>query len=195
MKLLANLITLIFNPVVFSLLGIFLITYRENDNLQEAILWTAIAAVFVLALTVFMLVGIKRKIFKDIDASNKNSRIYFFLFSAVSAAIYFFIIFLFNGPIRLLYATLFSLPAILFMELINTRIKASIHMASVTFLLIGLGYFFNPLFFALLAVVPIVAWARIKKKRHTKEETIAGITVGTLLAIAGIIVVELIIYV
>lgn len=194
MKLLANLITIVFNPQVFAIVGVFLIALRSHGDVSIALKWTGIALAHMFVLAIYVLIGIKRKTFTNIDISRRQDRLNVFIFIAILSFSYLLFVYFLNGPIRLFYAVLFFLPSLFLFELVNRKIKASIHLASVTFLLVGLGYFYGvSLFFALLTL-PFVAWARIKKQRHTLEETVVGSLLGGILALLGIIIVELTIH-
>jgi len=63
-------------------------------------------------------------------------------------------------------------------------------VGSISAAIISSIYFFGTEYLFLLILIPIMIWARIKEKRHTFKETIVGLFLGLMLAIAGIFSVQ-----
>jgi hypothetical protein len=81
------------------------------------------------------------------------------------------------------------LTAIFTIAVVNTQVKASIHVATVTAVVLTLGLLYDLPAYA-IGVIPVIAWARIKTKRHTMREAIVGAVIGTVLILFMYIVVK-----
>ncbi len=144
---------------------------------------------FLLLIGIFMLYSVKHKIFSDLDVSKREQRPLLFFFLTIVSCIYLLAVYVLNGPSVLYIGMLGVLTAILTIAIINTRIKASIHVATVTAVVLTLGLMYDIPAYAII-VIPIIAWARIKTKRHTMQETVMGATIGSLLILFMYIVVK-----
>ena len=193
MKLLASLITTILHPLVLALTAVYLIVFQETGDSRTAFLWTCISIIFAGIIAGFVLFGIKKGFFTNIDVSVRKQRIILYPFAAVVMAFFSFLIYSLKGPVSLFVGIIFFILALLVLDVINKKIKASIHVATVTALAVGLIEMFGVLFMPCLITIPLVAWARVLEKRHTVKETIAGGIAGSTLSIIGIFVVEYII--
>ncbi len=83
--------------------------------------------------------------------------------------------------------------AIIF-EMVNKKLKASIHVAAVSAFLCVLALLYGGLFLFLPLLIPVIAWSRIHMKRHTFSEAVVGGSVGVGITIIIYLVVEYIIY-
>lgn len=175
----------IITPIPFSLV------YWATDNSLYALKWTIFSMGFLLLIGIFMLYSVKHKIFSDLDVSKREQRPLLFFFLTITSCIYLLCVYILNGPSVLYFGMLGVLTAILTIAIVNTRIKASIHVATVTAVVLTLGLMYNIPAYAII-IIPIVAWARIKTKRHTMQETIMGATIGSLLILCMYIVVKFI---
>lgn len=83
---------------------------------------------------------------------------------------------------RVLFVMAVSLMfGVLVARIVNVRIKASLHVATVAALIIGVVLGFGGSYVFLLPIIPLVGWSRVKLRRHTISETVTGGVVGSLL--------------
>lgn len=68
-------------------------------------------------------------------------------------------------------------------SIVNTRIKASVHVAAVSALITGLALVYQGYYWLLYILIPVICWARVKIERHTVPEVIAGSFIGSILAV------------
>ena len=80
--------------------------------------------------------------------------------------------------------------SVLIASLINLRLKVSIHVATVTALLFTLAIVYQGYYYVTLLLIPLVAWSRLRIKRHTLPETIVGACFGILLSLSLYLFVE-----
>ena len=92
-------------------------------------------------------------------------------------------LFLFDAPAILFIVTFGIILGILCASIVNNWIKASMHVAAITALLTTAAIVYGGLYYLLLFLIPLVAYIRVKAKRHTTPETIAGAIFGGLLSL------------
>ena len=180
---LARFISFIFNPIILLVTIPFFLLYRISGDFVTAVMWTGYTFVFLLAMTVFLAFAVQKKIFTDMDVSKREQRPLLFKISFVMVIIYIIGLFLFEGPHFLISLSLGIILAILADSYINRRIKASIHVATVTALIFALAVVYHGYYLVSLAIIPLVGWARVKIKRHTLPETVVGGLLGILISL------------
>jgi hypothetical protein len=179
----ARFISFIFNPVLVLVFVPFLLLYKTTKDIFIAINWTGYTVVFLLIMTVFIIYFVKKKVFTDMDVSKREQRPLLFFVSIVFAIVYLAGLFFLHGPYILFVITFGITMGIFVASIINTRIKASIHVATIAALIFTLAIVYGGLYTFSLLLIPLVAWARITIKRHTLSETIVGGILGVLLSL------------
>ncbi len=181
---LARIISWIASIPVLILPGSFLLVNRVVQNGIRALKWTIFSYVFVGAVVLFILAGVLLGLFSDIDVSRKEQRPLLFLFSAIIIIFYGLSLYVLHGPKILAVAALGFLFATIVIGIASRWIKASIHVATVSALVILVGIIYGRFYFlASLIFIPLIIWSRIKLKKHTAAETIAGGLLGSMLTI------------
>ncbi len=117
------------------------------------------------------------------DVSKRTQRPLLFLVSGILAAIYLGGLFIFNGPKVLIVITIGVIIGIGLASAINTKLKASMHVATISALIFALAIIYNGWYLLTLVLIPLVAWARLRIKRHTLPETVVGGLLGVLLSL------------
>lgn len=190
MNLIAQLISIISNPFLISIPLSFALIFKSRGDASYAISWTLVSLLFTALVAGFVYWGVKKGIFSDLDVSIRGERPPLFIFASVVCILYLVLIFMFNGPRVLLIGLGSLLIGIFLANVINSRIKASIHLAVFASFSVILGILYGGIFWILLFLAPIVAWSRIKLKRHTIAETIVGIVLGSLIVMVVYYVVK-----
>jgi membrane-associated phospholipid phosphatase len=191
MKLFANVLTWILHPVVLSIPSVYLISYSSTGDANISIYWTFISLIFSGIVSLFVLWGVKRKLFTNIDISNRKQRIIAYPFVVGVVALFAFTVHLFSGPTGLIESSILFVVGLIILDFVNSRIKASIHVGSVAAFFTGIAYMYGGAFYILLLLIPLVAWARVLEKKHTVPETIVGAICGSLLTLSAIYIVQL----
>lgn len=179
----ARIISYISNPI-FILIGLpyFLINKTTHDPILARD-WTLVTWSFLFVFVLFVLVGVKSGFFSDIDVSKRTQRPLLYLFGAILALIYVFVLLIFHGPAILFITILGIILAIFCGSIVNMRVKASVHVASATALITGLIAGYGGYYYLLILLIPIICWARIRIKRHSFHEVVAGGILGSLLSL------------
>ncbi len=179
---LAQVISFLFNPVMLLVFVPLLLVYRTTGDVILALAWTGYTMIFLLAMTFFIIYGVHKKIFTDMDVSKRTQRPLLFLVSFVMSIFYLYGLLFLNGPKILTLVILGIIVSVLIISLINTILKVSIHVATVSSLIFALAIIYQGYAYLTILLIPLVGWARLKIKRHTLSETIVGAVLGILLS-------------
>lgn len=147
-----------------------------------SVTWTIYSHLFILMLGLAIVYGVKKKTFNNFDVSNRTQRPLLFLIIGIFALVYLLGLFLFHAPFILVAVIIAIIFGVIVMSIINTKIKASLHVATVSSLLTVLAMIYGGYYFLLLLIIPLVAWSRVIVKRHTILETVIGGAAGCLLS-------------
>lgn len=180
---LARIISFISNPIfIFIFLPYFLV-YKTVKDASAALNWTIYTLVFIFIFVMFVLIGVKKKFFSDIDVSKREQRPVLYFTGGALSILYLSILFLLQGP-KILIITIFGIIlGILVAGLINIKIKASVHVAAISGLLTSLSLIYKGYSPFLLLLIFIIGWSRVKIKRHTVPEVVIGGILGSLLSL------------
>jgi membrane-associated phospholipid phosphatase len=150
-------------------------------------LWSVIYLVLAIGVPCLYIVWlVRRGELADVHLPVREQRIRPML-CAVGAALAAWVVLNLAAAPRLLQsiAAVNSVQSVLFV-LITLRWKISLHTAtSANLTVLGLGLMGSPAL-PLVALTPLVAWARIQLQRHTLGQTFAGATLGAALVIAAL---------
>lgn len=132
-----------------------------------------------LTLVIFYLVRPK-EFFKDFDIYKREQRVAFYTISCIIALLYFLTAVYFKGIFFPLSALALGIViGLVFLEIVNFYIKASIHVAVTCAFAILMGVLYGSTAFATVIWIPMaVAWSRYTLKKHTTPEIFAGALFG-----------------
>jgi hypothetical protein len=185
MKLsIARFISFLFNPLSITIFAPFVLLYRTTGDFDKAIYWTVYTTIFIAFLGVFAIIGVKKKVFTDLDVSKREQRPLMFLVSVLFATSYLGSLFLFQGPYILYILSISAILGICFVSVINRYIKASIHVAALTALILPIAVSYQGYYVMLLLLIPLVSWSRLATKRHSLSEIFVGGILGSLLSLS-----------
>lgn len=190
MKLFAKFISIITSPILISGPLSYALIYKSTLDSAYSLGWTFIALVFAGLIAMFVYYGVKKGFFSDYDVSKREQRTPLFIFTAVISVFFFLIVILLNGPRIILISIAALILGIIASDVINTRIKASMHLAVFVAFAFIAGLLYGGVFWIVLLFAPLVAWSRITLKRHTFAETIAGTLIGASLVLLIFFVVK-----
>lgn len=179
MMFLARFISLIASPpVIFIPASFLLIDSRVADDVY-ALKWTVFSSVFAFMLLVLVGIGVYLGIFTNMAVSKRAQRPLLFVLSFFVLLFYAIAVLVLNGPKILLFSSLFLAFSIAVLDIVNMKVKASIHVATVTafVLVLGLIYGLVPFVFTVPTVF-LIGWSRIKMGRHSRSEVFIGAALG-----------------
>jgi membrane-associated phospholipid phosphatase len=179
----ARIISTLANPVFILITLPYFLIFKQTNNPTQALNWELYTLIYLSIFCAAVLFGVKKKIFSDIDISNKKQRPLIYLTGVLLSIIYLINLHLLKGPPILSITTLGIILGITAASLINIKIKVSIHVASFAALTTALSIIYGGYFLFALLLIPLISWARVKIKRHTIKEVVTGATLGILLSL------------
>jgi len=186
--LFARFISFIFNPYFLILPIPYLLVMRETGDSTYAIKWGLFTLCFLGAIGMSVLLAVKKGYFTDLDISKREQRPLLFTLLAFFALLYLCGLYLYRGPLVLFISLSGIFFSLLIFSFVNTRIKASIHVASITALIFAFSVLYGGVFLFLLVLIPLIAWSRVKIRRHSELEVLVGGILGILIPLVMFLV-------
>ena len=180
----ARFISFISNPLFVLVPVPFMLVYKTSNDFGYALRWSFYSFAFLFIVVAFVVYGVKRGIFTDLDVSKREQRPLLFTVTVILALLYTLGLYVFHGPFILLITIFGILTGVFISSAVNTKIKASMHVATISAVTSALGIGYSGKYWLLLAIIPVIGWARVQIKRHTVSETIVGAALGCLLSVS-----------
>lgn len=193
LNFIARIISIVFNPLIVLFPIPYVLVYKTTYDIDYSIQWALISYIFMALVAIFVFSGVLMGYFTDFDVSKRQQRSSLFLFSFITTIIYVVMLFLLKGPEVLFVAIGGMILGLVILAIINRRLKASIHVATISAVISAVGLIYGGPFLLAFSLIPLIAWSRVKTKRHTSLEAVVGGIVGTFLTIIIYIVVKKII--
>lgn len=179
---LARWISVFFDSSFLSL-PIFL-AFGYASARTSGLLWATLTLLIVTGIPLaYLLIGIQRGWVGDMELSKREERPRFILISLSSDVLALLVLHLFGGPhlLTVIVLTYFCLAIVMFS--ISSFWKISMHLAGVGGFSTALVFVFGaPALWAFLSL-PLVAWARLHRRKHDIPQLIAGALAGTLVTL------------
>jgi hypothetical protein len=179
MDRLARWISILFDSSVLSI-PIFL-AFGWIEAGASGLGWAILILVIVTGIPLaYLLIGRKRGWVTDMEMTQRSERPRFILVSLSSDVLAILLLGAIHGPHLLIVIVLAYFCLAIMMLTISNFWKISLHMAGVGGFSIALLFVFGlPSSWALLSL-PLVAWARLHRRKHTIAQLVAGAMVGAL---------------
>jgi hypothetical protein len=179
---LARWVSILFDSSVLSI-PIFL-AFGWIDAGTSGLGWAFLILAIVTGIPLaYLVIGIKRAWVSDMELTNRSERPRFILISLSSDVLALLILFFLHGPhlLTLIVLTYFFLA--ISMLTISSFWKISMHMAGVGGFSTALLFVFGaPAIWAFISL-PLVAWARLQRRKHTPAQLLAGAMAGALVTV------------
>ncbi len=182
----ASLTSNILNPFLISLILILLLSFKSTSSALDAVKWSLIsiaASILPVFLVIIYLVRNQRLESPLIITRRQRTKIY--LLAAVCAGIGCIIFPYLEAPLTLIATFVAGLSAVVVFMCVNLLWKVSLHTAFVTASVTVLIILYGSIAAVTVALVPLIAWSRIKLKHHS----LAQVAAGALLAASIVVVV------
>lgn len=187
---LARWISILFDSSILSLPIFLALGYASardpstGSGQASGLLWAALTLLIVTGIPLaYLRMGIQRGWVSDMELSRREERPRFILVSLSSDVLALLVLHLFGGPhlLTVIVLTYFCLAIVMFS--ISSFWKISMHMAGVGGFSTALVFVFGaPALWAFLSL-PLVAWARLRRRKHDIPQLIAGALAGTLVTL------------
>lgn len=166
-------------PVIWGVLALP-IAFRDAESLNQAITWATVYIMLVCVLPiVYISAMVKLGKITDIHMKVRKQRILPFLISMISTSIAWLVLRLMGAPAIMPLLAMFSLVQLAVMLGITFVWQISVHAISISGATIAMWFFFGVIPAILtLPFIVLVGAARLKLRRHTPAQVIAGAMIG-----------------
>jgi membrane-associated phospholipid phosphatase len=184
----AILVTNILSPFTFGLILIVLLSIRATTNLADAVKWCLILiALSLLPTFLFIIYLVRNRKLDGVFGNTRQQRMHIYIMVAVLGALSCAILYFLHAPALLLALAVIGFTAIFIYMCVNLSWKISLHTAFATGAATLLVIFYGLAGIACIALVPLVAWARMELNQHTLAQVIAG-------GLLSVVIVAIILY-
>ena len=173
----ARMISNICSPPLIALASIIL-TAQASES-ESALLWIFVyVAMLILPPTLYILWLVHRGEVSDFHLNIREERTQPLLIILANTALVSLAMYLAGSPRLMLIATAAAITQLLIVLVITLRWKISGHCTAASGLSVLAVALYGESLLALLLIVPVIAWARIRLGSHTLTQTIAGSFLG-----------------
>ncbi|MBL8145799.1 MAG: hypothetical protein JNL34_05375 [Anaerolineae bacterium] len=166
-------------PVVWGALAVPM-ALRATGSLQAALPWALIYVALVCLLPAgYIGFEVWRGRISDLHVNLREQRMKPYAVSLIGAGLAFIVMLALNAPQLMALFTVFTAVQMFLMLVFTTRWKISMHAMSITSAVFTLGVLFGLQVFLLCApLILVVGIARVRLRRHSVRQVMAGILVG-----------------
>ncbi len=181
----ARVISGVFSPLTIAMAAVIIAAYGINDD--SALTWIALyIALTILPPTLYIIYLVRKGIVSDFHLNVREERKQPLILMTINTMLALLIMYLVGAPKLILVVIAAAIVQLIFILIITLRWKISGHCVAIAGLAVLALALFGESVLPLALLIPLVAWSRIRLKRHTLAQTIAGtvlgvITVSTLL--------------
>ena len=178
--------SIIFSPFLVPIVtAVFVIRAHAETN-QETVLWLAVVTAFVTVLPILGILWLSRfSQVNDWHLHTKEDRLLPLCFTLVSLILGTVLLHQIGASREIIWACIAYIVNTVVFTAITPLWKISFHTSVTTGCIMVLGFLVDSQLGWLFLLIPLIAWARVYRKRHTFLQTV----VGTLLATANTAVV------
>jgi uncharacterized membrane protein YidH (DUF202 family) len=190
---LAQITSLLFHPLVFAILGPFLVIYHRSTDVSYGIKWTLFSLFFILCGLLLLFLLRPRDLLTDFDISKREKRPLFYSISLFFAVMYFITaVYLKTIFFPMSIVALGIVIGVAVFEIANIFLKVSIHVAVSCAFVITVGLLYGMLPFLSVMWIPFtIIWSRLLLKKHTRAEVIGGAAIGCTITLITFAIAEL----
>ncbi len=173
----ARYLSYVFSPPLTALYGVVAVTYFLGVGSKW--LWALMfILLFVFPPTAYVYFLLRKGVVSDFHINRKEQRAKPILFIFVNTIIATVVYNGLGGPRYLSVLAVSSLFLLAFMFIVTFFYKISGHCAAVGGLIVVLFLLFGDAAITFTPLIPLVAWSRVKLKRHSLAQTVSGLILG-----------------
>lgn len=172
--------SIIFSPFLVPIVtAVFVIRAHAETN-QETILWLAVVTAFVTVLPILGIIWLSRfSQVNDWHLHTKEDRLLPLCFTLVSLILGTVLLHQIGASREIVWACIAYIVNTVVFTAITPLWKISFHTSVTTGCIMVLGFLVDSQLGWLFLLIPLIAWARVYRKRHTLLQTVVGTLVAT----------------
>jgi hypothetical protein len=166
------------HPFAMTMIMVLGVALRVSTPWEAVRTSLLVGLIVVAPVAVLMVRQVRRGSWTNVDASNRAERPLLFAVGMIALAVLLWTVLIFQSGSFLVRGVVGVLIMVAVCAGVTRWIKVSLHMAFgalATTILMSAG---SPAAWALLAVMPVLAWSRVTLKRHRPAEVMVGLLVG-----------------
>jgi membrane-associated phospholipid phosphatase len=176
----ARIVSGILSPLSIAIAAVAVAGYAIND--ESTLSWIALyIALSILPPTLYIMYLVRKGIVTDFHLNVRKERTKPFLIMTANTAAVFLVMLLLGAPKLILIVIATAVLQLFFMLLITLRWKISGHCTAVAGLVVLALALFGENLLPSTLLIPLVTWSRIRLKRHTPAQTVAGSFMGAVI--------------
>jgi membrane-associated phospholipid phosphatase len=176
----ARIVSGVLSPLSIAIAAVAVAGYAIND--ESALSWIALyIALSILPPTLYIMYLVRKGIVTDFHLNVRKERTKPFLIMTANTAVVFLVMLLLGAPKLILIVIATAVLQLFFMLLITLRWKISGHCTAVAGLVVLALALFGENLLPSTLLIPLVTWSRIRLKRHTLAQTVAGSFMGAVI--------------
>ncbi len=173
----------ILSPAAISVPFVMAVALYHTRNILAALTYACVTLFFLsFGPMAYIIVGVRRGKFTDVDVSIRSQRLRPFLFALASTLVGLGVLSLIHAPKNLETLVLISIISGLVMMFITLWWKISLHASSLAGVLTMLTALYGNSILPAFMLVVLVCWSRVVLRRHTIAQVVAGSIVSIALA-------------
>lgn len=173
----ARLISGLLSPLSIAIAAIAIACYSLNDD--SALSWMALYLVLsILPPTIYVMYLVRKGIVSDFHLNVREERTKPLLIMTANTSLVFLVMILLGAPKLISVVIATAVIQLLLILLITLKWKISGHCSAIAGLVILALALYGDSLLPLALLIPLVAWSRIRLKRHTLAQTVAGTFLG-----------------
>ena len=166
-------ISVLFSPFLLPIASILLIVWLSVATMQQGLLWMVIVILFASVLPMlFILILFRRGQLSDLRLTVREQRAKPLMFSLVSALVGSGVLHIVNAPREIIWLCIACVINGIVLTLITQVWKISFHSGVAAGCMTGLATLISSQLVCLFILLPFIAWARVRRNRHTYLQTI-----------------------
>ncbi len=176
--------SIVFSPFIVPIVTAIFVILKHAETSRELLHWLVVVSVFVTVLPIFVIILLYRfsKV-SNIHLHAKEERLIPLCFTMVSMIVGTYVLYKIGANNSIIWVCqAFIVNSVVF-SIITPLWKISFHTSVATGCIMVLTLLVNLNLVWLFLLMPLIAWARVYRERHTPLQTVAG----TLLAIVNTI--------
>lgn len=182
----ARWISVILGPHVWLPVLFFLVVFRSGlTPNQLKIIFPSILILEIIIPIAYLLLGPKLGFTKEWDMKEIKERKPFLYLVLILSLISLGIVYIFGNVYLLNLSTIFLAWLVVFL-LITRFWKISLHVGLNVFAAIMVNFLFGWRFPAIYLIIPIIFWARLRLKKHSLNQLIAGFLITVTILFGGL---------
>ncbi len=182
----AKIVSFVFDGSFISVPVFIIICIVVVEDKLAALGWALLCILFGMIIPFLYVFSLyrKNKIY-DIHIPEKSNRMKPLLFTLLSYITGLVVLYFLGAPLFLKVIFILTIISAFVYTVITYYWKISMHASYITFVVITFNILLGHWMLLLLPLIPIVGWARIKAKRHTKPQVLTGAGLASVICVLG----------